>query len=358
MIFRNNNKIANIYRGTLKISNVYRGGILVHTGEKPIPITYDGLTFEALEPSTIQYVPSTVATAQYSYDAVNWNSADNVTLNLNTGDKVFFKGTITGNQTASNRSQFSMTGKISASGSIMSLQAGNPQDNSLNYDYEFCRLFSNCTNLVTAPALPATTLINNCYSNMFNGCTSLTTAPDLPATTLADSCYSYMFYNCNSLTTAPELPATTLAVSCYSYMFGSCTSLTAAPKLLPATTLAESCYKNMFYNCTNLITPPELPATRLSNSCYSTMFRSCTSLVTAPELPATTLVTNCYKNMFTGCKKLNYIKALFTTTPSTTYTSSWVNGVATDGTFVKNKDATWDVTGANGIPTGWTIQTA
>ena len=86
MIFKNNNKITNIYRGTLPISNVYRGDILVYTGEKP----YEGLTFEALEPSTIKYTPSTVATAQYSYDTVNWNSVDNVTLNLNKGNRVFF----------------------------------------------------------------------------------------------------------------------------------------------------------------------------------------------------------------------------------------------------------------------------
>ena len=61
--------------------------------------------------------------------------------------------------------------------------------------------------------------------------------------------------------------------------------------------------------------------------------------------------------MFYGCSKLNYIKALFTTTPSNSYTGSWVSGVASSGTFVKNKNATWNVTGSNGIPSGWTVQT-
>lgn len=28
------------------------------------------------------------------------------------------------------------------------------------------------------------------------------------------------------------------------------------------------------------------------------------------------------------------------------------------GTFIKNASATWDVTGVNGIPTGWTVETA
>lgn len=49
---------------------------------------------------------------------------------------------------------------------------------------------------------------------------------------------------------------------------------------------------------------------------------------------------------------------MFTTTPSTTYTSNWVQGVAASGTFIKNSSATWNVTGDNGIPTGWTVQTA
>jgi hypothetical protein len=62
--------------------------------------------------------------------------------------------------------------------------------------------------------------------------------------------------------------------------------------------------------------------------------------------------------MFNGCTNLNYIKALFTTTPSTSYTWNWVQGVASTGTFVKSTSATWTTTGVNGIPTGWTVETA
>lgn len=87
------------------------------------------------------------------------------------------------------------------------------------------------------------------------------------------------------------------------------------------------------------------------------MFRDCTSLTTAPELPATTLADYCYDGMFRGCTKLNYIKALFTTTPGDSYTQYWVNGVSSTGTFIKNKNATWDVTGNSGIPSGWTVET-
>lgn len=326
MIFKNNNKIKNIYRGTLPISNVYRGGILVYTGEKP----YDGLTFTALETSTIKYVPSSVTTAQYSYNAVNWISADNVTLNLNTGDKVYFKGNITGIQSDSNFAKFTMTGKVAASGSIMSMQAGNPEDKSLKYTYEFYKLFTNCSSLVKAPLLPATKLTERCYMNLFVGC---------------------------GLTEPTALPATTLAIRCYQNLFNGCGSLTSAPEL-PATTMVENCYANMFYGCSKLTTAPELPSTTLGVGCYQGMFYQCNSLTKAPVLPATTLVTDCYKNMLNGCSKLNYIKAMFTTEPSSKYTANWVKGVASSGTFVKNKNATWIegyFFGIDGIPEKWKV---
>lgn len=48
---------------------------------------------------------------------------------------------------------------------------------------------------------------------------------------------------------------------------------------------------------------------------------------------------------------------MFTTTPSNSYTINWVSGVKSTGTFVKNHAATWNVVGANGVPTNWTIIT-
>ena len=88
------------------------------------------------------------------------------------------------------------------------------------------------------------------------------------------------------------------------------------------------------------------------------MFNNCTSLTTAPELPATTLVNQCYEGMFKYCTKLNYIKAMFLTTPSSSYTNNWTYKVSSTGIFVKNASASWDVTDANGIPENWTIETA
>ncbi len=179
-------------------------------------------------------------------------------------------------------------------------------------DYCYAYMFSGCTSLTQAPALPATTLTRECYSNMFSGCTSLTKVPSLPATTLTEFCYFNMFQGCTSLTQAPALPATTLANYCYTHMFSGCTSLTKAPAL-PVTTLANSCYMSMFYGCTSLTQAPALPATTLTSWCYYSMFDGCTSLKLSAtqtdeytqeySIPMTgtgTTASNALTNMFTS----------------------------------------------------------
>ena len=60
--------------------------------------------------------------------------------------------------------------------------------------------------------------------------------------------------------------------------------------------------------------------------------------------------------MFNGCTNLNYVKALFTTEPSELYTNQWLEDVASKGTFIKNKNASWNVTGPHGVPSGWDIE--
>ena len=144
-------------------------------------------------------------------------------------------------------------------------------------------------------------------------------------------------------------------------VYGNIMSLIVGDNFETATTLDSVGYNfyKLFYetnvvNAENLI----LPATTLAECCYEFMFVDCTSLTSAPELPATTLANNCYYYMFYGCTKLNYIKAMCTTAPSISYTNNWVSGVAATGTFVKNSVATWNVTGVNGIPSGWTVTTA
>jgi hypothetical protein len=49
---------------------------------------------------------------------------------------------------------------------------------------------------------------------MFRGCTNLTTAPELPATTLADSCYYAMFRGCSKLNYIKMLATDISTYSC------------------------------------------------------------------------------------------------------------------------------------------------
>ena len=102
-----------------------------------------------------------------------------------------------------------MTGSISASGNIMSLIDPTCKSRVVPCELCFYALFANCTSLVSAPKLPATTLANQCYRYMF-GYTRITKMPELPAMTLKDGCYKYMFEGCASLTDVFDLPATTL----------------------------------------------------------------------------------------------------------------------------------------------------
>lgn len=138
---------------------------------------------------------------------------------------------------------------------------------------------------------------------------------------------------------------------------GNIMSLIAGDNFENTTTFSETCvFENLFSSCPivsakNLI----LPATTLTEMCYMSMFASSTSLVEAPALPASILISSCYFNMFNGCTNLNYIKCLATSISDEWCVKGWVSGVAASGTFVKAASMSSWTTGADGIPSGWTI---
>ena len=263
-------------------------------------------------------------TVEYSTDHNTWTVWNGSEIS-SSNKKLYLRGR--GNTTfwTGNGAQFVLSARAGCSGNLNTLLEYSNPPTTLSASYCYWNMFYGCTNLTTAPELPATTLAVGCYYEMFYGCTSLTSAPALPATTLAEECYIGMFGGCTNLTTAPALPATTLAVGCYSNMFSGCTNLTTAPEL-PATTLAERCYSSMFHGCTNLTTAPALPATTLDVGCYSWMFTNCTSLTTAPALPATTLGFQCYSYMFNGCTAFKVSSA-----QTGTYQYAW--RIPTSGTI-------------------------
>ena len=166
------------------------------------------------------------------------------------------------------------------------------------------------------------------FGFLFNGCTQLTTAPMLPATKLADNCYEGMFYGCTALTNAPALPATELTERCYYSMFYGCTALKSAPALL-ATELADNCYQGMFNGCTALKSAPALPAEKLALFCYNNMFNGCTALTQAPELKASTIKTSCYSYMFDGCSNLSSVTMLAEDVSVGNYLMQWLKNAGT-----------------------------
>ena len=272
----------------------------------------DHLTFIITAAGNIKWSGSTSNNSlKYSKDEGHtWTSVNSGnTISVSVGDRIMWKGISMIPQANKGLGRFSgdTNVRFNVEGNIMSILYDDFKWVSKigNGGFHFYQLFYNNTGIVSAKnlILPATTLTEQCYSNMFCNCKSLTSAPELPSTRLETGCYAAMFMGCTSLAKAPELPATTLAIQC-----------------------------------------------------YSAMFQGCTSLTTAPELPATTLANYCYQYMFSGCTSLNNITCLATGVSGTNYTINWVNNVAATGTFIKNSSTTTWTTGINGIPSGWNVE--
>ena len=272
-------------------------------------------------------------------------------------------------------------------GNIMSLIWGDDFANKTSLKgstWTFADLFST-NNVVHADKLilPARTLTFGCYEGMFFDCRSLLTAPELPATNTAKYCYYYMFDQAMALVTAPELPADDTSIGCYQDMFFNCRSLVNGPSAIYASHLAEESCETMFGRCYNLIAAPDMSAVETvdKNACigmfldckamttgpsvlnpqivtegaYHTMFSGCTNLVVAPIIMAESVDAGGCTLMFSNCSKLNYVESHIQAYGSS-YTDRWLEGVAAQGTFIKNPLVPSTIRGTWIIPEGWTVQ--
>ena len=216
----------------------------------------DYLTFRVLTAGTIAWQAfgtGYVRTIEYSINDGAWTSIQSVATNPATfavaaGDVVRFRGT---NSTyAGSKANYSGfeggTAIFDIEGNIMSLINGDnfAGTNTLTGTYNFCSIFKK-SNVVSAENLiiPMTTLTNYCCRAMFSLCPNLITAPALPATTLAQGCYWYMFEAC-LIEDAPFLPAATLVRECYGYMFTQCASLTRVTCLATSGFGSNQCLTN------------------------------------------------------------------------------------------------------------------
>ena len=317
-----------------------------------VSYTYINMFYiEALENNTVlnlqNWSQSSIYSGQkcyYSTDKINWTVIPRNTSSYslpNAGDKIYIKrftqatSTDTGNVWGQGSLNAVTSGTIKVGGCLEYACYWDITGNrAANTGCE--NMFQNCTGLVDASKLK---LFGSYYKNMFNGCTGLTAVPELPSTTLVNESYRSMFQGCTSLVTAPSLPTTTLT---------------------------DFCYESMFKGCTSLVNPPsELPALSVDRiqSCYSNMFNGCTSLTESPKIKVSTLyttyTTSPLYNMFNGCTSLVRVE-IDATVWNGNQASSWLNGVAANGTLIKSPSLVVGTgTGqiptnaTNGIPSGW-----
>jgi len=114
-------------------------------------------------------------------------------------------------------------------------------------------MFAYCTKLVTCPEINHITSIAflSCLS-MFVGCTSLThPMTSLPSITNYNS-YQAMFMSCSNLISAPKLPAIEIYGGSYAWMFSQCIKLTRVPDLPMEQFINGPPAQGMFYNCSSL----------------------------------------------------------------------------------------------------------
>lgn len=299
------------------------------------------LCFTSLEDGSsvgmeLHFVPDSITIdIKYSYDGNSWTQWDFSDITLDRYEKVYMKGTNNSMAGRVNSSSplywcsFTMSGRIAASGSIMTLLYENDPytnvfkfNNSL-YHYYFHSLFNGCVALEEPPELPAVSsnttrsdwrLGPYCYYEMFYGCTNLKRAPALPFKYTSSYCCQRMFYNCTSITTAPEIISENLRTFCFDSMFAGCTSLVSGPSVIHGGETDEngeeiSALSRMFQNCVSLQNAPEIKAQYIKEHAFNQMFAGCTSLRKAPKMPTVfynkqTNAAQQFYAMFDGCVSL------------------------------------------------------
>lgn len=222
----------------------------------------DYLTFRVLSSGNISWMAlgNLTKTIEYSVNNGAWTSitstANGTMIPVVTGDVVRFRGT--NYPYATSKSAYSGfeggTASYDIEGNIMSLVYGdNFANNSTmpNSSYIFCSIFKK-SGVVSAEnlILPSLTLRSYCYRAMFSFATNLIKAPALPATTLASGCYWYMFEE-TSISESPVLAATTLLNECYGHMFTGCANLNLIECLATSGFNKSKCLEGWVTNVSN-----------------------------------------------------------------------------------------------------------
>lgn len=86
----------------------------------------------------------------------------------------------------------------------------------------FC---TDCTSLLSAPAIDLSVIGELAFQGAFRGCTSLEHIPDISASEVWWAGFAYAFKDCTSLSSAPAVPVDPKDSSVYEHMFDGCTGI-------------------------------------------------------------------------------------------------------------------------------------
>ena len=167
---------------TFTCSTVPTVDLQIYVTIETVKIIKDYLTFSSPNSFTLKTgnaAKNWDGTLEYSTNAEDWSVWDGTTtLNSSSDNKLYLRGT--GNSKIcrdSDTTRWVLTGSnISCNGNIeilLDYQTVFNGEHPAMAGYCYSYMFAGCTSLVTAPALPATTLAFVCYYNMFNYCSKI-----------------------------------------------------------------------------------------------------------------------------------------------------------------------------------------
>ena len=269
------------------------------------------LKFTALAASTIALVkvgnPLDVSLVT-SLNGAPWQAyTTGNTISLNEGDEIRWRAATVNSRMAdsqNNYHNFVMTGKVAASGVVMSLLDSTLHSKVLLGNNTLNSLFKNCTSLVSAPSLGFSRVVGSqSMAYTFQGCTSLVNVPTFEITEFGYQTCFYTFQGCTALVNTPTINAST-NTGCCQGMFQGCTALVDASSItLHGITYGYEFYR-MFQGCTALVNTPTIDVSYSSVSAvYEGMFQGCTSLVDASSLIIREH-NGTIREMFQGCTAL------------------------------------------------------
>ena len=223
-----NNKIGKVYLGSNEVSKMYLGSDLVYQNAVALPNYF---AFTALQDGTFTLtIPAGLATSNLSYveysadEGETWVKTNNTddaqvtitTPTITTGNRVLWRGSGIRYATSSSvKSVFTATGNFDASGYINSLCYGDAVKTNTVHTYRYLGLFYGNTKIKSAEdVIFPTNAATQLCTDMFRNCTNLTSAPLLPATSPSQNMYRQMYHSCKNLKRVVSL-ATSSGSGCY-----------------------------------------------------------------------------------------------------------------------------------------------